>query len=430
MTVDQLKQRACEAVDKNREKIISIGKSILREPEMGYKEFKTSQKVKDVFDELGYPYVDQQAITGVIGTAAGKEHKAKIAIMGELDAVMVPNHPFADKTTNAAHACGHNVQIATMLGTAIALKESGVMGELDGDVALMAVPSEEGVELEYRSGLIKEGKIRFLGGKQEFIKLGLFDDIDAMVMQHTTSGDMVNAGGPGGMGFIAKLIRYIGKESHGAVPEQGINALTAARIGLGAVDAIRDTFRDEDGIRWHPIITKGGDLVNVVPGEVKIESFVRGYSMEAIKDANFKINRALKAGADAVGGEIEINDMPGYTFFHEDLELKKIVEDNFIQLVGKDRVGVGKAYTTDANDVSYLIPTVHAYAGGAVGVGHGADYAVENEELAYIVARKMLVMTVIDLLYDGAKKAIEIKKNFKPVYTKEEYLREWGGLDL
>ena len=152
--------------------------------------------------------------------------------------------------------------------------------------------------------------------------------------------------------------------------------------------------------------------------------------MEAIKDANFKINRALKAGADAVGGEIEINDMPGYTFFHEDLELKKIVEDNFIQLVGKDRVGVGKAYTTDANDVSYLIPTVHAYAGGAVGVGHGADYAVENEELAYIVATKMLVMTVIDLLYDGAKKAIEIKKNFKPVYTKEEYLREWGGLDL
>ena len=323
MTVEQLKQRACEAVDKNRDKIIAIGKSILREPEMGYKEFKTAQKVKDVFDELGYSYIDQQAITGVVATAPGKNHNAKIAIMGELDAVMVPNHPFADKVTNAAHACGHNVQIATMLGTAIALKESGVMEELDGDVALMAVPSEEGVELEYRNGLIKEGKISFLGGKQEFIKLGLFDDIDAMIMQHTTKGDTVNAGGPGGMGFIAKLVRYIGKESHGAVPEQGINALTAARIGLGAVDAIRDTFRDEDGIRWHPIITKGGDLVNVVPGEVKIESFVRGYSLEAIKDANFKINRALKAGADAVGAEIEINDLPGYTFFHEDLALKK-----------------------------------------------------------------------------------------------------------
>ena len=78
---------------------------------------------------------------------------------------------------------------------------------------------------------------------------------------------------------------------------------------------------------------------------MKIESFVRGYSLEAIKDANFKINRALKAGADAVGAEIEINDLPGYTFFHEDLALKKIVEDNFIELVGKDRVGVGKGLT-------------------------------------------------------------------------------------
>lgn len=430
MNLEQLKARACEAVEKNRDKIIAIGKSILKEPELGYKEVKTAQKVKDVFDELGYSYVDKQAVTGVIATAPGKEHKAKIAIMGELDAVVVPNHPFADKCTNAAHACGHNVQIATMLGTAIALKESGVMEELDGDVALMAVPSEEGVELEYRSGLMKEGKISFLGGKQEFIKLGLFDDIDAMIMQHTTAGDEVNAGGPGGMGFIAKLIRYIGKESHGAVPERGINALTAARIGLGAVDAIRDTFRDEDGIRWHPIITKGGDLVNVVPGEVKIESFVRGYNMEAIQDANFKINRALKAGADAVGGEIEINDMPGYTFFNEDLALKQVVEDNFIELVGKEHVGVGKAFTTDANDVSNLIPTVHAYAGGAVGTGHGADYAVENEEMAYIVATKMLVMTAIDLLYDGAKKALTIKKNFKPVCTKEEYLREWGGLNV
>lgn len=430
MNLEQLKARACETVEKNRDKIIAIGKSILKEPELGYKEVKTAQKVKDVFDELGYSYVDKQAVTGVIATAPGKEHKAKIAIMGELDAVVVPNHPFADKCTNAAHACGHNVQIATMLGTAIALKESGVMEELDGDVALMAVPSEEGVELEYRSGLMKEGKISFLGGKQEFIKLGLFDDIDAMIMQHTTAGDEVNAGGPGGMGFIAKLIRYIGKESHGAAPERGINALTAARIGLGAVDAIRDTFRDEDGIRWHPIITKGGDLVNVVPGEVKIESFVRGYNMEAIQDANFKINRALKAGADAVGGEIEINDMPGYTFFNEDLALKQVVEDNFIELVGKEHVGVGKAFTTDANDVSNLIPTVHAYAGGAVGTGHGADYAVENEEMAYIVATKMLVMTAIDLLYDGAKKALTIKKNFKPVCTKEEYLREWGGLNV
>ena len=116
------------------------------------------------------------------------------------------------------------------------------------------------------------------------------------------------------MGFVAKIIQYHGKESHAAAPYEGINALDAAKIGLVACDAIRSTFKDEDGIRFHPIITKGGNLVNVVPAFVQIETFVRGYSIEAIKDASFKIDRALRAGADAVGATCEIYNLPGYLF--------------------------------------------------------------------------------------------------------------------
>ena len=61
------------------------------------------------------------------------------------------------------------------------------MNELDGDIVLMHVPSEEFVELGYRKSLIDEGKISLLGGKQEFIKLGEFDNIDMMIMQHTSA---------------------------------------------------------------------------------------------------------------------------------------------------------------------------------------------------------------------------------------------------
>lgn len=89
---EELKKRACEAIDKNRDKIIALGESIMMEPELGYKEFKTADKVKKVFDELGFQYRDGVTITGVIAPLKGKESKIRVAVMGELDAVVVPGH--------------------------------------------------------------------------------------------------------------------------------------------------------------------------------------------------------------------------------------------------------------------------------------------------------------------------------------------------
>ena len=424
MNVQEMKKLVCEAIDKNRDNIIGIAESIFAEPELGYKEFKTAAKVKKVFDELGLEYQDEVAVTGVIAKVPGGQHNAKVALMGELDAVVCPGHRCADPETGAAHSCGHHAQIASLMGAAYGLVQSGVMPELGGDVALMAVPAEEGVELEYRNELMQSGKISFLGGKQEFIKLGVFDDVDCMVMQHTVAGDKVTAGGPGGMGFVAKIVQYIGQESHAASPHMGVNALDAAKIGLVACDAQRTTFKDEDGIRFHPIITKGGALVNVVPAFVQIETFVRGRSIEAIKDASFKIDRALRAGADAMGAECKIFNLPGYLFSVESPELKSLVEGNIVELVGEERLGKSPSgFTTEANDVSNIIPTVHAMVGGSEGIGHSSNYEIADKETAYIVAAKMMAMSAVDLLANGAEKAIEIKKNFKAPLTKETYLQ-------
>ena len=88
--------------------------------------------------------------------------------------------------------------------------------------------------------------------------------------------------------------------------------LTRPFLGLWVYICRGETLRDEDNIRVHLIITKGGDLVNIVPSDVRIETYVRGKSVEAIIDANKKVNRALLAGADAIGAQVEITDLPGY----------------------------------------------------------------------------------------------------------------------
>src|SRR3712207_955420 len=106
--------------------------------------------------------------------------------MGELDALAVPNNPQADPVTGAVHACGHNAQIASMLGAGMGLIASGVLQELAGRVVLFAVPAEEYIEIEYRLDLRQQGKIEFLGGKTELIKLGELDDVDMAMMVHVT----------------------------------------------------------------------------------------------------------------------------------------------------------------------------------------------------------------------------------------------------
>ena len=431
-----MKAAACAAIDKNADKIIALGESIYREPELGYKEFKTSAKIKAALDEIGFKHQDGVAVTGIITPVKGRDHKVNLAIMGELDAVVAPSHPFADPVTGAAHSCGHFAQAASVIGVAYALKESGVMNELDGDITLMHVPAEEFVELAYRKELIEKGTVKLLGGKQEFIRLGVFDNVDMMIMQHTrtTEGDDPNpikadAGGTG-MGFIGKMIQYIGKESHAAAPSQGINALKAAQIGLAAIDANRETFQDKDTIRVHPIITKGGDLVNVVPADVRLETYVRGLSVDAVLDASAKVDRALQAGAYAMGAKCIITQLPGYIIPYESEELKDVVYDNLKYVFGEDRCKRnGGGGSTDASDVSVIMPVVHMNIGGAKGIGHSPDYVVTAPELAYLAAAKTLVCTAIDLLANGAEKALYVKASFKAPMTKEEYLTKWCNLE-
>lgn len=435
-TKEELKKAAIEAIDKHRDEIIAYGMDVFQEPELGYKEFKSAKKFQDFLDQIGFEHTDNVAITGVLSNQKGKDHKLKIAVMGELDAVLVPGHPFADPTTAAAHACGHCCMQAALTGVAWAIKEANLMEDLDGDIEIMAVPAEEFVELEYRNQLREEGKISFLGGKQEFIKLGVMDDVDIMVMQHTLSTSekdiKANAGGSAN-GFVGKLVRYTGKEAHaGGAPFDGINALNAADIGLMAIHAQRETFKDEDHIRVHPIITKGGDLVNIVPADVRIETYVRGANVEAILDASKKVNRAFEAGAYAVGAQVDITELPGYLPVVVDDELAQVMYENLCDLIGEEHVqkySPGSGGSTDAGDISHFMPTVHAYIGGAKGGAHCPDFEIEDQEMAFVTSAKALICTVIDLLADGAEKGLEIKKNFKPRMTKEEYQKEWGHLE-
>ena len=116
-----------------------------------------------------------------------------------------------------------------------------------------------------------------------------------------------------------------------------------------------ETFRDEDSIRVHPIITHGGSQVNVIPGEVRIETYVRGKTVEAILDANRKVDRALRAGALALGAQVEIETLPGYIPLFNHMGMKEYFKANAGALLGAEqwpRLATGAARPTWATSAT------------------------------------------------------------------------------
>ena len=339
---EELKALAFREIDSRADEIIGLAQTILKNPEPGFREVKTSRLVSEKFAELGIPFRTGLGITGVRGELLGATPGPTLAVLGELDSLIVSEHPHADATTGAAHACGHHCQVAMMIGAAIGLGQPEVLPELSGRLALMAVPAEEYIEIEYRDGLRRDGKIEFLGGKPELVKLGEFDDVDLAMMVHTTSNSSEQQICMSGTnnGTVAKKIQFIGKGAHaGGSPHLGINALNAATLALSAIHYNRETFRDEDTIRVHPIITKGGEAVSAVPSDIRMETFVRGRTLEAITDADHKVNRALHAGAMAVGAQVKIQTIPGYLPLSQDRTMAGVFEQNAEALVGREKRG-------------------------------------------------------------------------------------------
>lgn len=433
MNITQIKQRVLETIDQNREEIIRIANQLVRMPELGYREFKTSAAVYNLFEELGLEELQKGLVrTGLRGQMSGRAHRGKVAVVGELDALPCPGHPLADPETGAAHACGHYMQLTTMLGAAIGLKP--VMDLLDGDAVFMAVPAEESVAPEFMQMLIEDEGFMFTGGKQEFIRRGVMDDIDAVLMVHTApSGDHTEYVIPcGSNSSISKTVALTGLGAHaGGDSHRGINALNAAILIIQALHALRERFDPAEEIRVNAIIREGGEAVNNIPARAVIEICTRGKTSAGVIRINEQIDRVVHGVSYAMDVQYETRDLPGYMTMHSaGAPMIDIVSKNAEALVGAEYVSVvaHPNITTDTGDFSNVLPAIQVSVGGGfAGMHHRDDFVAMDDERAYILPTKLLALSVVDMLADGAKGLDAVKEGYDYPFTKESYLEHWMG---
>lgn len=419
-----------EQINAHREDICRIGDRIWHRAEMGFREKEAAALTLQVFQDCGLKQIQTGlAVTGVKGYL--KEPvpgELCIAIIGEMDALPMDRHPDANPETGAAHCCGHNAQMAAMLGAVYALTDPRIRENLTGNIAFLAVPAEEFVDISFKTGLIEDGIIEFGGGKCELIRIGAFDDISIALGHHILPNTGLTLANGTTNGFVNKVVTFSGRAAHAAdAPHQGVDALNAAMVALHGVDAQRETLRDQDNVRIHSFLPQAGEAMNVVAETAVIESSVRANKIPAVINGSKKYDRAMKAGAMALGCQVTIETMPGYlpTVPVKDAGvLTRILEKHASEAypMAYRNQDFHENGSTDFGDLSQILPVLQFRTGGYWGSLHNISMEVTDSELAYVLPAQIFAEAACKLLENGGEDAQKILSQNPPLLTRQEYI--------
>jgi amidohydrolase len=358
--------------DEFKYRLIAISHDIHNRPEIGNKEYFASQTLCSFLKEH-----DFEVTVNVAGHPTGFIAKRKSAKPGPVFGFLAEY----DALPGLGHACGHNIIGTASVSAGIAL--SKVLEEIGGEVIVFGTPAEEGGP----------------GGsaKGSFVKAGLFDEVDACAMVHP--GALTAVTGPS-LAVDPLIFSFYGKAAHAAAaPEKGINALDGVIQLFNGINALRQHLPDD--VRIHGIITDGGQAPNIVPDYAEAQFFIRAAKRSTLTEVTRKVKAIAEGAALATGSRVEVKPLQ-----NEIDEL--LINRTFDEVLAQELEALGEIVlrenpkglgSTDAGNVSQVVPTIHGYIqiGPETLVGHTEAFreaAVSAKgDQALIKAGKALAFT-------------------------------------
>ncbi|MFD2117143.1 M20/M25/M40 family metallo-hydrolase [Paenibacillus yanchengensis] len=385
---------------KQYDEIYRIARTIFEHPELGYKEFHTTNLVQEFIKSV-HPEAELElfSTTGV-KTSLGKGKSLNIAFIAELDAVYAPSHWQADPKTGAAHNCGHYTQVAIALALYKHYVETKNYEALDYTLTFIFIPAEEYLDLTYRDQLLQEGTISYYGGKPEAMKLGVFDDIDIGMCVHAIGGEFekrtieINCDLAG---FLYKHYTFIGKATHaGFDPFSAKNAYSMSTLFNVALGLSRQQMKDSEKVRINPIVMESDMSTNVIPNRIKVGTDLRTLSTDYMKEAAKLLDAAANGSAIALQGEVEVKTQMGYLPFHQNHDLNEFVREAFEQNEEISDIWDGNTISAagDIGDLSFMIPCIQIGHSGFSGTIHGDDFKDVDPEFLFDIFPQFLTQVL------------------------------------
>ena len=371
--INEIKKIVCDEVDRLADTLISASHAIHEKPELNFEEFFAHETLTGILEDEGLsPDRGAYDLETAFEANVGNEGDT-VAVLCEYDAL-----------PEIGHACGHNIIATAGLGAGIAA--ATVAERMGGSLRILGTPAEEGG-----------------GGKVFMADRGAFENVNAAMMIHPASGDLVR------MNTIAiqRLhVAYQGKAAHAAAaPHRGQNALDAAVLGYQNIAALRQHIKPDE--RIHGIFLESGAKPNIVPEHSSMEWYVRSRNAKSLEPLKKRVLNCLEAGALASSCAMSHDWIEPY---YADM----IDNDTICTLYSANASKVGRipiepdqdlkvVGSTDMGNVSYLVPSIHPMIGVApYGVPiHTPDFAnharSESGDSGVIDGAKILAMTIVDL---------------------------------
>ena len=398
---------------------------LLHNPELGYKEYKTSKKVLAEITKISTNIkIEHYCKTGL--KVMFDNHCPKtIGIIAELDSLYQPGHKDADPETGAAQACGHYTQVTTALALINELMKNDRLNEFGTNLAFIFTPAEEFVDLNWRKKHKLAGDFTYFGGKQEAIKLGVFDDIDYCVSVHAIGENFdqrtieINCDLAG---FNFQYFDFLGKASHAAfAPEAGINAQSIATLFTTALAFKRQQLKESNQIRFNPVrIGENTESINVIPDHIRMGTDLRYFDAEYAHQLMQQFTTAAAGCSSALGGNYQSEIQVGYLPLKSNRDMNALVKNTFLDSDEIPGLIENRGYTMaagDIGDVSFLMPTIQIGYGGWNGTIHGVDFELVDPIFVLDLFPKFVFNCILKISNNLDK--IEAYRR-----TKQEYLEE------
>ena len=292
-------------------RLIAWQQDIHQHPELGNREFRTGKLVADHLTSLGLDEVRTGvAHTGVVGVLKGALPGPVIALRADMDALPVTERvdvPYASKVratylgmdVGVMHACGHDAHTAILMATAEVLANN--RDQLAGTVVFLFQPAEEGTPAGEDGGatmMLDEGV--FENPRPEVV-FGLHTG----PFEHGALG-VTKRGAMAGSDRLFITVR--GKQTHGAMPEGGVDAINAAAL---IVTGLQNMVARQMGASSSPSVVsigkiEGGVRGNIITGLVEMTGTIRHLNPDTHEDLKQRIVHTAETIAESVGATAEV----------------------------------------------------------------------------------------------------------------------------
>jgi amidohydrolase len=332
------------------EEVRLIRRYLHQHPELSCEEYQTAEFISKKLDEYGIGYVKGLAGTGIMGYIEGKNPGLKtIALRADMDALPIReenNVEYKSLTEGKMHACGHDVHMACLLGTAKILHQ--IKDQFSGTVKLFFQPSEE----------------TYPGGAIGMIREGVLEnpEVSHVIGQHVINtletGKIGMKAGPYMASTDEIYLTVTGKGGHAATPEQIVDPILIASHIIVALQQI--VSRNANPVI--PTVVSFGRIIgdgrtNIIPDKVTIDGTVRTYSEEWRKSIHERIASIASGIAESMGGKCETRISHGYPFLQNDEQFTANIRQSAIEYLGERNVIDLEARMT-AEDFAYFAQEV------------------------------------------------------------------------